>query len=71
MIIDNGPSIRAFCEERLRQLKRQQTASTDSGSQIGWAAKIDELEMIVTLCNGLEAQSQIVNNMLAPYDNQR
>lgn len=69
MIIDNGPSIRAFCEERLRQLKKLQTGITET--DIGRAAKIDELEMIVTLCNGLEAQSQIVNNMLAPYDNQR
>lgn len=69
MIIDNGPSVRAFCEERIRQLKKLQTGITET--DIGRAAKIDELEMIVTLCNGLESQSQIVNNMLAPYDNQR
>ena len=52
MTIDNTPAIRAFVEERLRQIKsRGVTLDNES---------VRELEMVLTLCDGLTKQNELL-----------
>ena len=52
MIIDNTPAIRAFALERLGQLQ-----NLDPHPEI--LSRIDELQMIIALCEGLLTQSKL------------
>lgn len=52
MTIDNTPAIRAFCEARIKHLKPQD------------ASRIDELELIIKLCDGLMAQAELLKSVL-------
>lgn len=56
MKIDNTPAIRAFCEARIDQLRLFNSLDN--------AARIDELEMIITLCDGLTAQAELLKSVL-------
>lgn len=51
--IDNAPAIKAFAEERIRQIESW------LGPILG-SARIDELQRIVRLCNGLMKQAEMM-----------
>jgi len=53
MIIDHLPGIRAFAEQRKLQLESRFTVDREA------AARIDELNMIIVLCDGLEKQNEL------------
>lgn len=52
MTIDYTPAIKAFAEARIKQLHPSQGAA------------INELQMIITICNGLMKQSEIFQESL-------
>ena len=58
MIIDNAPAIRAFVEERLKQL-RSRTSYYE-----GRENAIQELEDILTLIDGLSKQNELQTKAL-------
>lgn len=53
MKIDYTPAIRAFCEARIKQLQGHYEAQ----------ARIEELELIINLCDGLMAQAELLKNL--------
>ncbi len=58
MKIDNTPAIRAFAQERIKQFESAPIQS------LATKARVDELKMIVTLCDGLEKQSELLTKAL-------
>jgi hypothetical protein len=57
MTIDNTPSIRAFVEERIKlAAKNEFTVRRD--------AVTDELKLILTLCDGLTKQNELLTKAL-------
>jgi hypothetical protein len=62
MTIDNSPAIRAFCQARIEQLKAPQGSfQADEHA----AERRDELQMIVTLIDGLEKQNELLSDAMA------
>lgn len=59
MIIDNTPAIRAFVVERIRMCKDP----ARDGSIIADLAVVRELEMILTLCDGLTKQNEMLTKV--------
>ena len=57
MTIDNTPAIKAFAQERIRQLI--ESIPTDMKLRV-----IDEMLMIVALCDGLTRQSEMLDAAL-------
>jgi hypothetical protein len=59
MNIDNTPAIRAFAEARIESLKSE---NPQPGSEN--AGRLDELEMILTLCDGLQKQNELITKAI-------
>jgi hypothetical protein len=57
MNIDNTPAIRAFVEERIETYNRSR--NDNSGKEV-----IRELNLIVTLCEGLTKQNELLTKAL-------
>lgn len=60
MTIDNTPAIKAFCEERIRQIN-----ALDLPENGALKARLDELGMIVSLCNGLAKQNELLSRAMS------
>lgn len=50
-VIDNTPAIKAFCEARIKHLNRDSPSTP---------VRIDELKLIIVLCDGLTAQNELL-----------
>jgi protein-tyrosine-phosphatase len=64
MKIDNTPAVRAFCNARIDSLKEQNAHTTDQTGKEVIAARIDELNLIITLCDGLIQQQELLSKAL-------
>lgn len=63
--INLAPAIRAYAVERMEQLKRSMdSADWNRGSLAETSARLSELQMIVTLCDGLAHQEKVFDRML-------
>lgn len=58
MTIDNMPAVKAFVEARIENLNKQQPES--DMRKAAKSAALDELGMVLTLCNGLERQAAML-----------
>lgn len=57
MTIDNTPAIKAWCEQRILMLKHDEPTPSE-------IARTDELRMLITLCDGLAKQNELVTKAL-------
>lgn len=58
--VNLAPAIKAYAVERMEQLKRRRTIPTT----IETNARLSELQMIVTLCDGLSHQEKVFDCVL-------
>ena len=61
MTIDNTPAIRAFVEERIKKLTPKVEGLPPKSENM---TALDELEMILTLCDGLTKQNELLTKAL-------
>lgn len=82
MTVDYLPSVKAFCEERIKILRTHTdrweptpeghfhpdnpTGQKPPSPVLVAFERIDELQMIVTLCNGLSKQQEMLTDALRP-----
>lgn len=58
MTIDNTPAIKAFVSERMKYISATEDSQPES------KARLDELNMVLTLCEGLERQNRMLEKAL-------
>lgn len=58
MTIDNAPAIKAYCQERIRSLKRDFPEGSNRDNLVA------ELQQVIVLVDGLEKQAELLNKAL-------
>lgn len=58
MTIDNGPAIKAYCQERIRSLNRDLPKGSNRDNLVA------ELQQVIVLVDGLEKQAELLNKAL-------